>query len=404
VKGKNSATFADALAWLQSTEPVGIKLGLDNTRRLLEATGNPGSSLGLIHVAGTNGKGSVCAMLDAALRSAGHRTGLYSSPHLIDFRERIRVDGQMISHEATAAGLSRLRDAVRDWDHLPTFFELTTALALDHFVREGCDVAVLETGMGGRLDSTNAITPLVSVITPIAMDHTAWLGETIAQIAAEKAGIIKPGVPVVSSPQPSAAAAVIATTARQLSAPLTLVETAWPGSVALAGPHQKWNAAAAAAALQVSGLSCPPAAMSTGFATVKWPARFQWLDPHTIVDGAHNLHSAEALVQTWREIFGNQKTTVIFGALQDKDYTSMLHALEPLAATFFFVPVPCERGAHPSGFPPLTSVPSQVFTSLASALDCSRHTNTRLIAGSLYLAGEAILLTQSHSPRSATDQ
>ena len=178
--------FQEALDWLNDTQFTGIKLGLDNTHRLLEAIGNPHQRLRFIHVAGTNGKGSVCAMLDSCLRAAGHRTGLYTSPHLVDFRERIRVDGVKISEQETAHGLTRLSETAETWDHKPTFFELSTVLAFDHFHRAGCDVVLLETGMGGRLDSTNVVMPVVSVITPIAMDHMAWLGDSLAKIAAEK--------------------------------------------------------------------------------------------------------------------------------------------------------------------------------------------------------------------------
>ncbi|MFM8364815.1 MAG: bifunctional folylpolyglutamate synthase/dihydrofolate synthase, partial [Verrucomicrobiota bacterium] len=194
-------TLQEALDWLHGSQATGIKLGLENTHRLLAALDHPERKTKFLHVAGTNGKGSVCAMLDSVLRRAGFRTGLYTSPHLVDFRERVRVDGKMIPAEAVANGLSRLREAVRDWEHGPTFFELSTVLALDHFAREGCEIVVLETGMGGRLDSTNAVTPLVSTITPVDLDHREWLGDTIEKIAFEKAGIIKPGIPVVCSPQ-----------------------------------------------------------------------------------------------------------------------------------------------------------------------------------------------------------
>ncbi|MGA1130574.1 MAG: bifunctional folylpolyglutamate synthase/dihydrofolate synthase, partial [Chthoniobacterales bacterium] len=193
--------FREALAWLYAAQTFGIKLGLENTRRLLSAIGDPQDRMSFIHVAGTNGKGSVCAMLDAVLREGGMRPGLYTSPHLVDFSERIRVGGAPIPDEAVAEGLSLLRASSADWDHQPTFFELATVLAAWWFDRSGVGVAIWETGMGGRLDATNVVTPLVSVIAPVGMDHQQWLGSTPAAIAAEKAGIIKPGIPVVSSPQ-----------------------------------------------------------------------------------------------------------------------------------------------------------------------------------------------------------
>lgn len=164
-------TFDESLAWLNSTQFFGIKLGLENTVRLLDHLGNPQQRLRILHVAGTNGKGSVCAMMDSIFRKSGLRSGLYTSPHLCDFRERILIGGSMISKDATAEVLGRLHDFTASWPHSPTFFELSTALALAHFAHEQCDVVILETGMGGTLDATNAVSPVISIITPIAMDH-----------------------------------------------------------------------------------------------------------------------------------------------------------------------------------------------------------------------------------------
>src|SRR5215510_16544396 len=209
--------YKQALAWLYGLQRFGIKLGLENIRRLIDKccsracverpalAAASATTPKIIHVAGTNGKGSVCAMIDSICRAQGHRTGLFISPHLVTFRERIRVNGEMISEDAVADGLTMIRDLIADWDPHPTFFEVTTALALKHFGDSKVDVAILETGLGGRLDATNAVQSNVSVITPIALDHQKWLGHTLAEIAGGKAGIIKPGVPVVSAhqhPQP----------------------------------------------------------------------------------------------------------------------------------------------------------------------------------------------------------
>jgi dihydrofolate synthase/folylpolyglutamate synthase len=386
-------TFQEALAWLHGAQFTGIKLGLENTNQLLAAAGHPERGLRFLHVAGTNGKGSVCAMLDAALRAAGHRTGLYTSPHLVDFRERIRVDGVMIPREATTAGLSRLRHAVRDWDAQPTFFELATVLAIDHFARSACDVVILETGMGGRLDSTNAVLPCVSVITPIAMDHTAWLGDTLAKIAAEKAGIIKPRIPVVSAPQAPPAAAVLTQRAQACGSSIHFVDAPSPYPVALEGAHQRWNAALAEAAIHASALDCPPEAIARGLATVQWPARFQRVGERTIIDGAHNRHSAEALVSTWRTVFGATKAHLVFGALRDKDSPSMLQVLEEIASSFSFVPVKNERSADPAYFLKQTSLPARTFASLELALASTLENSAPvLVTGSLFLAGEALAL------------
>lgn len=383
--------FQDALDWLNDSQFTGIKLGLENTFRLLEAIGNPHGRLRFIHVAGTNGKGSVCAMLDSCLRAAGHKTGLYTSPHLVDFRERIRVDGLMISPQETAEGLTRLRQAAQDWDHKPTFFELSTVLALDHFERSGCDVVVLETGMGGRLDSTNVVAPLVSVITPIAMDHMAWLGDSIAKIAAEKAGIIKPGAPVISSPQQHSAAEVLSAKSAAVASQIRFIAAPIDIPVALPGRHQLWNAAVAIAAIEASGLKCPPEATAKGLASVKWPGRFQRVGERIIVDGAHNEHSAEALLSTWREVFVAQKAVIVFGALRDKEYGVMLRILEKVAGEFLFVPVRSERSEDSGVLKGQTQSPSREFPDLPGAIKAAMETPLPvLITGSLFLAGEAL--------------
>lgn len=385
----------EALAWLHAAQFFGIKLGLNNTRCLLETVGNPERGLKILHVAGTNGKGSTCAMLDAILRAAGRRVGLYTSPHLIDFRERIRVDGEMIPPEETAAGLTRLRDACRKWDHPPTFFEISTALALSHFAASGCDHVILETGMGGRLDATNAVVPIVSVITPLAMDHAEWLGDTITLIAAEKAGIIKPGVPVVSAPQVPEAAAVLRDAAERKRAPITFVSAPWTGRVALPGLHQKWNAAVAVGAVQMCGADISGEMIAGAIGEVVWPARFQRIGGRIVLDGGHNPHAAAALVTAWREVFGGEKATVVFGALKDKDSAAIIAALQPVAEEFLFVPVASPRGADPAMFPPLSRVPGSCCGDLRRALDLAlARPRLILVTGSLFLCGEALALLQ----------
>jgi len=234
--------YREALAWLYSLQRFGIKLGLENIQRLLNELSRSGglqsaassadATVGdleialpykVIHVAGTNGKGSVCAMIDSICRARGYRTGLFTSPHLVTFRERIRVNGEMISEDAVADGLTTIRNLVADWDPHPTFFEVTTALAVKYFSEANIDVAILETGIGGRLDATNAIQSYVSVITQIGFDHEELLGTTLAEIANEKAGIIKPGIPVVCAPQQREAEEVIRARAAECKAPLQFV-------------------------------------------------------------------------------------------------------------------------------------------------------------------------------------
>ncbi len=387
--------YRDALAWLYGTQVFGIKLGLDNTRRLLSAMGGPQDHLRFLHVAGTNGKGSTCAMLESVLRADGLRCGLYTSPHLVDFRERIRIGEGLIGEDDAAEGLGRLRNATAGWDHAPTFFELTTVLAAWWFAREGVDIVVWETGMGGRLDATNAVDPLVSVITPVGMDHEKWLGKTLPEIAGEKAGIIKPGVPVVSAPQPDPVRAVIESRAAAQDAPLTFVCEPWRGGrLGLAGAHQRWNAAVALAALDAAALAPDSASRAEGLASVAWPARFHRVGEHMVIDGAHNPEAALALVEAWREVFGNRVARLVFGALQDKDIAGLLRLLRQIADEVWLVPVDSERGADPGDLRPaaLDAGFTQVHSgSVVDALAAARAGDTPvLVAGSLFLAGEVL--------------
>ena len=308
--------YKQALAWLYGLQRFGIKLGLENIRRLLDEccsgvcvkrqapAAASASTPKVIHVAGTNGKGSVCAMIDSICRAQGYRTGLFISPHLVTFRERIRVNGEMISEDAVADGLTMIRDLIADWDPHPTFFEVTTALALKHFGETKIDVVILETGLGGRLDATNAVQSDVSVITPIGLDHEEWLGNTLAEIAGEKAGIIKPGVPVVSAPQQPEAEEVIRARAAECGSPVQFVnETYHRSPVALRGEYQKQNAAVAIAAIQAANIQLGEKAIVRGLAAIEWPARFQKWDERTIIDGAHNPSAARILAQTWRSFW-----------------------------------------------------------------------------------------------------
>lgn len=372
-------------------QQFGVKLGLDNTKCLLRALGNPERNLRVFHIAGTNGKGSVCAMLDAMLRAAGYRTGLYTSPHLIEFGERIRVNGEMISPGDIAQGLTRLRRICQDGNYSPTFFELTTALALEYFAASRCDYVVLETGMGGRLDATNVVTPITSVITPIALDHTAWLGDTIEKIAFEKAGIIKPNVPVVSAPQILEVEKVLREKAALCGSKMGFVTEPSKKELSLTGVHQKWNAALAIQALIASGVPFLDEHLDYGLRHVIWPARFQRISERIVIDGSHNPHAIRTLVQTWQEVFGAQKAAVIFGALKDKDYPEMLTRLALIATEFHFCKVASARTADPSLFFPPSSVPSHRHSDFSQALEAAVSSGQPiLITGSLFLAGEAL--------------
>jgi len=403
-------TYKQALVWLYGLQRFGIKLGLENTRRLLDELGlgsarasralfgaSPNTSTKVIHVAGTNGKGSVCAMIDSVCRAQGYHTGLFISPHLVTFRERIRVKGEMISENAVAAGLTMIRDLIADWDPHPTFFEVTTMLALKHFGDAKIEIAILETGLGGRLDATNAVQSDVSVITPIALDHEKWLGHTLAEIAGEKAGIIKPGVPVVSAPQQPQAEEVICARAAECGSPVQFVNETYQGSlVALRGDHQKQNAAIAIAAIRAANIELDEKAIVHGLTAIEWPARFQKWDERTIIDGAHNPGAARILTQTWREVFGDQKATLVLAVLSDKDLRGICEALVPIADSILLPKIRSERAAAPEELAKLLSdiSPSllhSITPNVADALMLARaNLKPILITGSLHFAGEVL--------------
>jgi dihydrofolate synthase / folylpolyglutamate synthase len=392
-----SSAYKDALAWLYGTQRFGIKLGLENIQRLLRELDVPANGQRVVHVAGTNGKGSVCAMIDAVCRAQGYRTGLFTSPHLVTYRERIQVNGEMIAEEKVAEGLTTIRKLISDWEPHPTFFEITTALGLIHFKECGCEVVALETGLGGRLDATNAIEPVVSVITPIGYDHQSWLGSSLEEIAGEKAGIIKAHIPVVSAAQEPAAEKVIRARAVDCEAPLQIVSgpyTATP--LALAGAHQKQNASLAIAALQFGGIAVRGEAVVQGLATILWPARFQHWDERTIIDGAHNLAGASVLAETWREQFGDERATLILAVLRDKDVAGIWRALTPIAGRAILPHARSERALAPSDLAKIgRDVSPQLSISIAAsfndAFDQAQAAIGRiLITGSLHFAGEAL--------------
>jgi dihydrofolate synthase/folylpolyglutamate synthase len=393
--------YTDAVNWLYHSELHGIKLGLGNITRLVEELGikltGPGAPL-FIHVAGTNGKGSVCAFLDAICRAAGKRTGLFTSPHLLTFRERIRINGEMIGEAETARCLTMIRQLSVDWKHPPTFFEITTALALRSFVENKAEIVILETGMGGRLDATNVVTPVVSVITPIYLDHQQWLGNTLKEIAFEKAGIIKPDVPVVSAWQREEVLQVLRHVAKQQNSTIHVVVTPIGlVKIGLVGAHQRWNAALALHALDAAGLHFSDDAIIKGLKDVLWPGRFQIVGDRIVLDGAHNHGAARQLAETWREVYGDARPTLILGSLKDKDTKGMCEALAPIAARVLTVPVRSQRSATAEELrETLWEVAPQV--ECAVAVDCRTaiaiarafKDEKILIAGSLYLIGEAL--------------
>ena len=389
--------FGEGVAWLYGTQVHGIRPGLETTLRLVYALGVDPARMKFLHVAGTNGKGSVCAMLDSICRAAGMKTGLFTSPHLVTFRERIRVDGELIGEMEVATRLTAIRDLTGGWEPAPTFFEITTALALSHFQSAAVKIVVLETGMGGRLDSTNIVTPLVSVLTPIDLDHERWLGSSLAEIAAEKAGIIKPFVPVVSARQPDAVAAVIRQVASDQRSLLHEVREPMENiSIGLAGSYQRWNAALAVHALDHARLDVPLDAIMRGLAGVTWPGRFQRIGERMILDGAHNPAAARCLVETWREIFGDAKATLVLGILQDKNLRGICETLLPIAARVIPVAVQNPRSAPAEELTGIVrsiapEIPCAPSSGLSHALgSANTFRDPILVAGSLFLVGETI--------------
>jgi dihydrofolate synthase / folylpolyglutamate synthase len=407
--GDAPINYREALAWLYSLQRFGIKLGLENIERLLDEccsgvcvkrpalAAASASTFKVIHVAGTNGKGSVCAMIDSICRTQGYRTGLFTSPHLVTFRERIRVNGDMISEDAVANGLTTIRNLVANWDPHPTFFEVVTALALKHFSDTRVEIAILETGLGGRLDATNAVRSDVSVITPIDFDHEKWLGKTLSEIATEKAGIIKRQVPVVCAPQRPEAEEAIRVRAAECRASLQFVTNSYDETpIALAGLHQTQNAALAIAAICTAKMDVDTSAIARGLTCIEWPARFQRWDERTIIDGAHNPAAARTLAETWREMFGTQRAALVLAVLSDKNLRGICEALASISESALLPKIRSERVTDPEELakvltnitPPL---PCSIIPSISEALHLARaNPNPILITGSLHFAGEVL--------------
>lgn len=386
--------YSEALAWLYASQKRGIKLGLETVRGLAGELGINLAREKFIHVAGTNGKGSTCAMIDAVARAGGVKTGLFTSPHLVSFRERIQIDGELIPEDDAAEGLTRIRALIERMNKLPTFFEITTLLALEFFQRHRTDLAVLETGLGGRLDATNLVTPAVSVITRIDIDHHQWLGDTLAEIAREKAGIIKVGVPVVSMSQCAEVETVLCDTDAKIqfvSEPLVNVP------LALRGSHQKLNAALSLKALEIAKVEVPLDAQRRGLSTVRWPGRFQLFGTDIVLDGAHNPAAMSRLAATWAEEFGGQKATVIIGVLKDKDVAGICAAIAPIANSFIAVPVRSDRTSSPEDLCASLGERCSSAESLEEALVLAPR--PVLITGSLFLVGEALAILEHASQK-----
>jgi dihydrofolate synthase/folylpolyglutamate synthase len=401
-------TYAEAIQFLYGLQMFGANFGLANTFKLAALAGNPQEKLGFIHVAGTNGKGSTCAMLESIYRAAGLRVGLFTSPHLVSFRERIQVNRQLIPEADLVRLVAEIQPLLQQFpaeNHL-TLFEVVTVMALKFFAEQKCDLVIWETGLGGRLDATNIVTPLASVITNIGLDHTQWLGDTLEKIAAEKAGIIKPGVPVVTAAAQPEVLVVIEQVARQNHSSVEIVNPErLAGTLAppMLGEHQMLNAALALATVEVLQKEIPVSVenIRAGLVSVNWSGRLQLIQKPNgqkiLLDGAHNLAGAEALRSTLERDFSGDRPLFIFGALGDKNWSGICRRLAPLADKIIAVPVASERTANANELaevfraanPEATVV---VTANLSDALNASKDKPFVVITGSLYLIGEALEL------------
>lgn len=416
-------TAEEALAYLAGLSPSSIKMGLGRVEAALAALGHPERRVRALHVAGTNGKGSTCAFAAQALLAAGLRVGRYTSPHLVRVNERIGVNGEDIPDALLARRiqevLARLPAAAGE-DAL-TYFEFGTLLAFWHFAEERVDVAVLETGLGGRLDATTACAPGVTAITPVALDHMEYLGPTLASIAREKAGILKPGVPCALARQAPEALAVLEQEAARVGAPLLLegrdyaFEEGQGGALAfrspwgrlegltlgLRGPHQRQNAAVALAALALldaRGIPVPAAARVRGLAEARWPGRLEELPgrPPVLLDGAHNPHGVEALLASLDALYPGRRVHAVFGVVSDKDRGPMLARLLPRLASVHLAPLDTPRSLAPERYLdevravcPRAYAYGSLDAALAGARQSAAEGDLVLCTGSLFLVGAA---------------
>jgi dihydrofolate synthase / folylpolyglutamate synthase len=411
------STPAEALAFLHSRSPSTVVLGLERMRAALEELGHPERRLPAVHVAGTNGKGSTCAMVDAALRAAGYRVGLYTSPHLVRFNERIKLGGKDISDAVLGRRLLQVLHRAPTAESL-TYFELGTLVAFFHFAEEGVDFAVLETGLGGRLDATATCLPRATAVTALGLDHTELLGDTLVAIAREKAGIFRPGVTAVVARQEEEAAQVLHAEAARVGAPLlregedfTLAPEAGQlvyyhaarrlgGLVlGLAGAHQRQNAAVALALLDVledAGAPISLEARRAGLREVRWPGRLEEVPgvPLVLLDGAHNPAGAEVLRRALDTTYAGRRVHLVFGAVRDKAVGAMLAQLLPRMASCTLTPLDTPRSLEPSEYLALARahcaevrLAASAEEALQQALSRAEKQDVVLAAGSLYLVG-----------------
>lgn len=415
-------TLAQALDFMHPTPIPQARLGLERIQELMARLGDPQKQLHFIHVAGTNGKGSVCAMLAAVLQRAGYVTGLYTSPHLQTVHERMKVNGVNISDEELIELVREVKPAADRMEDSPTEFERITAMALVYFQKKGCDVVVLEVGLGGRLDSTNVIeAPDAAVITHIALEHTEYLGDTRAKIAGEKAGIIKEGAPVILYRQSEEVLQVVRQVCQDRRAPLTVTQPEQMAlrsdsldgqcfdyrdradlRLALLGPYQLDNAAVVLDCVDVlnreRGYHIPERAVREGLEQVCWPGRFEVLmtRPLVIVDGAHNPDGVEQLARSVRTYLPGRKATFVMAVMADKDYRDMIRTVAPYARGFVAVAPDYGRALDAeslrSAMEEETGLPSlcggSIRGGLRLAMQASAPEDAVVVFGSLYQVGE----------------
>ncbi len=399
-------TYPDSVQFLYAlgNEIKTAKLGLDRIRAVLAALGNPERAFRVIHVAGTNGKGSTCAMIEAGLRASGIRTGLFTSPHLIEPTERIQIDGIPVSQADFERAFNVVHETAEklDLDCHPTYFETVTAMAFWLFRENRVETAVIEVGLGGRLDSTNVVQPALTVITPIDFDHEAYLGHTIEAIAGEKAGILKPGVPAVFSRQRPEAARILENRAAELGVPVTHEEefeirdlhidargSRFSGIVCpLAGEHQIGNAVIAALALRALGAS------PDGIKDARWPGRLEHVSPNPdiILDGAHNPAGARALARYLERFHGGRRIWLVYGAMRDKAIDEVAGILFSVADELVLTAPDTPRALRPEALAEFARR-GHIEPTVPKAIDYARRhaaeDDVIVITGSLFVVGEA---------------
>lgn len=416
--------YQKALDFLYGLEKFGMIFGLTKVEAILKAIGNPHQEIQAIHIGGTNGKGSTAAMMASILKREGYRVGLYTSPHLIRFTERVKLNGKEIEKEEVAELTTWMRERVEEEGIAPpfTFFDFTTAMALLYFKQKMVDMAILEVGLGGRLDSTNVVDPLLAIITNIGKDHEDILGKGILNIAKEKAGIIKKGRPLITAATQPRVLRLFSTTCREREAPFYRVgkefryhleevgegfsyeglnRKLWGLSLNLRGPHQKINATTAIGAIEVLeelGYPVSNESISEGLTEVDWPGRLEMVSssPRVILDGAHNPEGALALKESLQNDFDYRHLILLVGIMKDKDVSSILHLLSPLADHIILTQPKTDRAASPELLQKAlgrNGTKSEVIEDLSKAIDrgllLAGPEDLLCITGSLYTVGEA---------------